>query len=502
MEQELLELFPDETITVRDYKSFLNMPERIQISSQEDISDYDQNTLTTYFNFRVPLPRPALNIKSLQLARANIPNAVASFPNTECTFWYYAIPYASDGEITENNAGTPGDTVRTFNLSGDLFTIVGNRVPGEQIFFDGSGTTITPDISGLLLLGGTYLTYSLLDAITGAPNYVPVYNSVGAIDYFLNYNNPRIDFGNLSIQVNKPNYLRYFRLLSSTVPPELYLDGANDQLYGFNRVFDDTEDLKNELGFSTENDLLFNQTIPNPIQPGPLIRPNNIPGTFKFVKGLVSVDTNDTFKKFLLALPGGANSAIADIFSIMPCATDDPNWFAAAKVLAERDLLVSGTIGFFGVETAIQPFVQYRNLNSRLGFNYATYPTRLSDLKNMIRPHPTLIGQTLASGRDFTSNDLVAPGYCDLVNTSCIHIYTDITGGSTVDSIANKALLGSVPMNTTALGVGFHSLPLSNPLTKIPSQINEIYIEMRNDSGQPFYIGNNAIVSVELILTY
>jgi len=498
--EQLEQIFPDELVPVRNFTSFINQPERIQISSQEDISDYDQDTLTTYFNFRVPLPRPALNVKSVQLARANIPNAVPSFPDTELTFWYYAIPFASDGEITLNNAGTPGDTIRTFNLSGDLFTIGGDRVPGEQIFFDGSGDTITTDISGLLLLGGTYLTYPLADAITGSPNYVPVYNSVGAIDYFLNYNNPRIDFGNLSVQLNKPNYLRYVRLLPSFVPPELYLDAANDQVYGFNRIFDDADDLNNELGFSVVNDLLFGAVIPNP--PGPPIRPNNIPGTFRFVKGLVDIEYNETFKKFLLLLPGGANAAIADIFSIMPCASDDPNWFAAAKVLAERDLLNSGQVGFFGVETAIQPFVEYRNLNLRLGFNYATYPVRLSDLQNMIRPHPKLYGQALSLGRDFTSNDLVAPGYADLVNTSCVHIYTDITGGSTVDSILNKALLGSVPMNTTALGVGFHSLPLNNPLTKIPTQINEIYIEMRNDTGQPFLIGNNAVVSLELILTY
>jgi hypothetical protein len=57
-------------------------------------------------------------------------------------------------------------------------------------------------------------------------------------------------------------------------------------------------------------------------------------------------------------------------------------------------------------------------------------------------------------------------------------------------------------MNTQALGVGFHSLPLNNPLTKIPTLINEIYIEMRTDAGEPFYIGNNGIVSLELILTY
>jgi hypothetical protein len=490
MEQKLLELFPDELVSIRDYKSFINQPERIQISSQEDINDYDPNTLTTYFNFRIQLPRPAINIKSIQLARANIPNITASFPNTELTFWYYAIPYASEGEIAENNLGVPGNTIRTFNISGDVFTVAGALLPNDRIYFDGQGDTISPDISGVVIINGFTYTYSLVDAITGSPNYVPLYSSTGILTYFLNYDNPRIDFTNLSVQLTKPNYLRYFRLLPSYVPPELYLDAANDQIFGFNRIFEDYDDLNSELQFSIVNDLLYESAS------------NQQLGKFKFVKDLITLDYNETFKKFSISLVGGVNAAIADIFSIMPAASDDPNWFEAAKVLAERDLAFSATNNFFGTETAIQPFVEYRDLNLRLGFNWATYPVRLSDLKNMIRPHPILIEEALTSGRDFTSNDLVAPGYADLVNTGCVHLYTDITGGSTIDSIINKALLGSVPMNTQALGVGFHSLPLNNPLTKIPTLINEIYIEMRTDAGEPFYIGNNGIVSLELILTY
>jgi hypothetical protein len=119
----------------------------------------------------------------------------------------------------------------------------------------------------------------------------------------------------------------------------------------------------------------------------------------------------------------------------------------------------------------------------------------------MIRPIPPFI-ESVPSLGSFTEYDHVAPGYCDLVYSACCHVYTDITGGSTVDSILNKALLASVPLNTTNLGVGFHSMPLNNPLTKIATQLNEIYIEMRTDTGAPFFIGNNAIVSLELILTY
>jgi hypothetical protein len=479
MEQKLLELFPDELVSIRDYKSFLNQPERIQISSQEDINDYDPNTLTTYFNFRVPLNRPAINIKSIQLARANIPNIVSSFPNTELVFWYYAIPNSANGFIYNNNLGVPGTVNRTFNISGDVFTVGGTLVTSDKIYFDGSGDSIAAgiDISGLYVRAGIQYIYNM--GMAQSQVVTPMYSPTGVLTYFIQYTQT------VQGQLFKPNYLRYFRLLPDYVPPELYLEDGT-QFFGFNRVFDDYEDLTTELQFSTADDIQ-NDSIDN-----------QQPGEFKFVADLVSVSYNPTFKKFILRI----NPSVEDLFAIMPCASDDPNWIAAAPILADRDDTAAGLVGDYGVETAIQPFVPYRNLNLRLGFNYATYPTRQSDLNNMIRPHPNEYGQPLTFGRNFTSYDLVAPGYGDLVNTGCVHLYTDIAGGSTLDSITEKALLGSVPMNTQALGIGYHSLPLNNPLTKIPTQINEIYIEMRTDSGQPFYIGNNGIVSLELILTY
>jgi hypothetical protein len=136
-----------------------------------------------------------------------------------------------------------------------------------------------------------------------------------------------------------------------------------------------------------------------------------------------------------------------------------------------------------------------------MGFSYATYPQG-DNFLNMLRPIPSYITLPLSLTENFSAYDHLAPGYCDLCFSACCFIYTDITGGSTLDTIAQKALLASVPLNTPNLGVGFHSLPLNNPLTKIVNQIYEIYIELRTDVGEPFYLPNNAIVSLEFILTY
>lgn len=551
MEERLLQLFPDQVVQLKEYTSFVNQPERIQISSQEDINDYDPNTLTNYYNFRVRLPRPALNVKSIQLARASIPNAIPNIPDTECTFWYYALPQVSTGTIYLNNAGVPGAAAYTFDSLGNLFNSgSGLRVRSGKIYVnkDDVAPTYTTDSAGVVytypgnvIVTGASINYTTGIFIVGGISYL--YNTVAAeatpflspsnpipmisgniIGFYLEFaqNNINFDSGLLVIDgdVNSPytydiadaitvplapvpatygvapgtiaywveydapelatlrsNYLRYIRLVPSNAQPEL----MNAFTGGFNRTFQDYADLESELNNSTTDDPLNGEPS------------NEVPGTFKFIADQISFTYNDRFNKMIF-------TGLDSNFRYLPCATDDPLWPIAATQLQARDR-ANTRWDFSGIIEIVQPFQLYRTLNLRLGFNYAIYPQG-DNFINMIRPIPPYIASPPPGLGVFTEYDHVAPGYIDLVYTSCCHLYTDITGGSTVDSIANKALLASIPLNTTNLGVGFHSLPLNNPLTKIATQLNEIYIEMRTDSGQPFYIGNNAIVSLELILTY
>lgn len=472
MEAKLLELFPDETVPVAQYRSFVNQPERIQISSQEDISDYDPNTLTTYYNFKVRLPRPALNVKTLQLARASIPNIVASFPDTECTFWYYALPPVAEGNIYENNGGIPGDLAYTFDTSGNVFTPGDVLVPNSAIYFD----------TGNMLLAGISYTYDEDAAYNDGNGNAPVEVYDGNdLDYFIEYTGDSIVTGSRRL-----DYLRYVRLLPSFVQPDLMIGSFTGSGFGFNRVFADYEDLLTELQKATGDDPLDQTAM------------NNLLNSFRFVANDISFSLNTQFNRFVMT---GNDIGFT---TYLPVASDDELLPLASELLKQRDILNDQGGNFAqGAIAIVQPWIPYRTLNLRLGFNYAIYGSGPNYL-NMLRPHPDFVppDPPLSLGNWFTEMDHLAPGYCDLVNTSCCHIYCDVTGGSTVDSIANKALLATIPLNTGQLGVGFHSLPLSNPLTKIVDQIYEIYIELRTDTGQPFYLGNNAIVSLELILTY
>ena len=77
------------------FHSFTNQPERVNISSDNDISVTQGQIAAdeeTFNSFRVAIKRPFLEVKSIQLLRASIPNAVTNIPDDQCVFWYYRLP--------------------------------------------------------------------------------------------------------------------------------------------------------------------------------------------------------------------------------------------------------------------------------------------------------------------------------------------------------------------------------------------------------------------------
>jgi hypothetical protein len=79
------------------YKSFVNQPERFSASSINNVLPPIQNAkaVVGYYNeYKISPINPILNVSSLQLLRATIPNATLSIPDGETTFWYYRVPAA------------------------------------------------------------------------------------------------------------------------------------------------------------------------------------------------------------------------------------------------------------------------------------------------------------------------------------------------------------------------------------------------------------------------
>ena len=91
--KELLEEVAELSIQRKEIKPF-NQPNLLTISSVnkvEEAENYTPYSQTAFSSFQINLPRPALDVKSLQLLSTNIPQCNANIPNTACAFWYYRL---------------------------------------------------------------------------------------------------------------------------------------------------------------------------------------------------------------------------------------------------------------------------------------------------------------------------------------------------------------------------------------------------------------------------
>lgn len=88
--QELVEEVEEEQRfkTAHKFRSSLNQPSLISVNSTDAEITTSQDG---YTEFSVNLPRPILDVDTIQLVNANIPQCSPSIPNTACGFWYYRL---------------------------------------------------------------------------------------------------------------------------------------------------------------------------------------------------------------------------------------------------------------------------------------------------------------------------------------------------------------------------------------------------------------------------
>ena len=128
-------------------------------------------------------------------------------------------------------------------------------------------------------------------------------------------------------------------------------------------------------------------------------------------------------------------------------------------------------------------------------------------LYNRLRPVPTY-SVTEVNNALFrvaaatTTRTYTAEGYANLVYSSIVNIYTNIIGGSTLDTIRNTNLVATTSMNCGNLGIAFHGNYIDTPLQRVAGDINELTIELRDEVGEPFFLTNNAIMTATFKITY
>jgi hypothetical protein len=129
---------------------------------------------------------------------------------------------------------------------------------------------------------------------------------------------------------------------------------------------------------------------------------------------------------------------------------------------------------------------------------------------NRMRPIPRYLKNVgtglLGDEPDGTPTSLnmtyTAESFCNLVYSSVVAIYTDIIGPSTIDTTRDTNLLAIADMNTASLGVGFYYPTLECVVENELDGIYGMYIELRDELDEPYFLSNNAVAVLTFKVHY
>jgi len=155
------------------------------------------------------------------------------------------------------------------------------------------------------------------------------------------------------------------------------------------------------------------------------------------------------------------------------------------------------TIYTSGGTTIAQPYAPGYTLNLRVGYAMSGQSNNSQGNTTFNTLYANLTNQSFAQNAA-----IPADSFPNLVYTQCVYIYADITSGSGLGSGKQHNLLAVVPNNAAPLGVIQYVAATLTWLTKVPSNIYEILLDLRDDANQPLQLPDNAQVNVELAFSY
>jgi len=513
---EIIGQFPkEEKLNKGNLRSFLFQPERISLNSGDaqlvtTATPEQWNTQNVYVPqetfspFKIVLQKPLLNVKSIQLLSAIIPNPQASIPDDERVFTYYRLRtiYSSSlGIWSSSYTYAKGDVVN-YLITGIYYYYISTidtnlfQVPSSTTAWNLVGKSgITGNVQyGPWNIGTSYVVGQGVFYGTGANAYY--YRSLTNANVG---NQPDISPGAWTSDgispATLPNYyditaskIKYVSMLSSVLNIDTqYASGPDVQNTTFpdytsfvtclNAAADDSALSSTGAPGSPDVQFIFNETL-NKIQFAPQ----------KYTRWVNGVYNNGSY--YLLT---GWNDANLKTFY--------------TTLLPTYNTLANNV-----------PFKLRANLNLRCGFTWngvyifpsnpysdpGSSSTPAGKFKLSILPYivPFPSDQSEGIWPLYDRTVITANTYGDLVYTQSVSIYCDVTQGSTQDSAGNAGLLSVIPMSSGQLGINFYQNNFNNPLTKIPSQIQEITISMKTQSGDDYLLPSSANVSLELALEY
>ena len=300
---------------------------------------------------------------------------------------------------------------------------------------------------------------------TGAPNYDPLYNSAAFSSSF--------------------RFVRLLRTDDWTQNDPIFYDlGKTPADFGFNTTFSNYQALVDALNKAAVNDPL--QVFVPPLTLEQF-----------YVSNDVEFQYDETTNKIILVPLQGtilSGGNLVPQYYYTEVGYEDP---LLPQFLATAQATLSQ---YMNCGTFID---LYRPLNVRLGFPWNGVLPQPSD-----PIYPTILNTRMRPVPDYLSNpwtpilNYYAQSFANLVYTQNVFLYCDIVGGSSENTGDDYPLLAVVPISTGQLGVNTFESKTLNPLTKITSQIYQITIIMKTDTGSPFELPNGASVNLELSLTY
>jgi hypothetical protein len=286
--------------------------------------------------------------------------------------------------------------------------------------------------------------------------------------------------------------LYFIRLQNSWIPPELV--GTE---YAYNRTFTSYEDLVTELNIAAARDPLSATFAANNL--------NYLAGDITFsydtrMNKIIMTGNNSAYT-YLSAGYNDQNIIDQDLYLLIYNTSFEYSTSTGADGTRLGTILGNGQNGYY-IADILDPIIPgivwtRGTLNSRLGFTWSGDSTTDSfTFNNLWRPSQS--GSSVIQ----TTRQVYAQSYANLVNTACIYVYVDFVQGSSQDSQGNGGLLAVIPLNTSNNSVGYYDKVMSNDLLKIPSQLQEITLYLKDERLQDLQLPRSAIANLELGFTY
>ena len=477
-------------------RPFLNQPDRVFISSQDDqsqvISSTDVNE-QTYSQFNIELTKPLLNVKSIQLVSATIPQGGLSFPDEELVYWFYK------GTKAQMQAGT------YFTVANLYYVRILPSYYKPELVYNYTATGYSEWLSTNTYANGAIVTYN-------GNQYISIQsanlnqNPVTQTAYWTYQSN--VELNALTTFAFNRSYTNYTDLNTALV-----LATANDPFYNYTQ--NQIKAWSSTFTYSTGQLVTYNLYIYLSLKSSNI---NNIPiisQTFwavfglatdipKFLPNEITLTYSATTGKISMNVPVGTTNFY------ISAGYNDINVQTLSALLdgitTQSDFLTVMPKGYG------QPYTIGRTLNLRLGFTWdgnnrninlnATSGDTQLCLLNRFRPNPiarNFIRELWGAVDSITT--YTADSAPNMVLSNRILIYADFVGPSTTGSGSYENLLCSVA-NAGTLGVLNYMATFFNPLTKVAPEIYTIQIYLRTDTGVPYLLPNSAIVGIELAIQY